>query len=652
MERNMDETSNNSDDDNVDGENEYSIPPEKKRKNNVNENLNQGIIPNPNQGIISTDKSRVGLFPPDANTHRVGPSPLDRVGPSPLDTNSNREGLSPTDNREELSPTDTNSNNREGPFPPDDNLKTRRTQKPTAKYSTYKKTSTKKSKMVNNCTNTGEFMADKYTNTEDAYDGNEEELQTMNETLTDQLFDKNEEIFDLKIILSAKNAEIGTKNTKILKYENQIANQENTINKLNAEVDSMNNDMEDLRDNMKELKDRCSDAEKNELKHQNVVKELERVKSQLQEQTAVITNMKSTQKEAEDTIKSLLDRNEVVIDDVFDDHKMKIMCVMDSNQRYIRPYLNNEKFEWYFAKDIYTLNEALDYIEKNLKNLKFNFSKVVLLMGTNDINGSKGRTKISANDSTKIIKKIISTCEGNDIVLSICHIPPHKITYLNTETLIYNNNIDKIYKGEIIKFRIPETKSRLDMLSSNPKDDIHLSSSAAEIYGNLLNNIKPVIKEGISRITVPSNKVGQVLGKAKNRIENIQSKHNVKIEFPTGNTNDDVEFTIIGEHHLAANEEIKTIIESTPQNQLNRKRNSSRSEDRRNSSNDRNNSLKSPTRSNSFKSPSRDEAKTKRYDRSQNNNGNTRSRTSTSTKSSADTKNRSESFDDTYEKNK
>ena len=87
-------------------------------------------------------------------------------------------------------------------------------------------------------------------------------------------------------------------------------------------------------------------------------------------------------------------------------NKTKKMLIADSNRKYISPHLDTEESDWAVMSGVYTTDELLDLIDSGEHNDTLKQQEIVVIMlGTNDIRGSKGRKeKVAAKYTRSYLK--------------------------------------------------------------------------------------------------------------------------------------------------------------------------------------------------------------------------------------------------------
>ena len=102
------------------------------------------------------------------------------------------------------------------------------------------------------------------------------------------------------------------------------------------------------------------------------------------------------------------------------------MLIADSNGKYISPHLDTEESDWAVMSGIYTTDELLDLIDSGEHNDTLKQQEIVVIMlGTNDIRGSKGRKgKSGSQVYTQLLKACDKITTHLNTPTAIVQIPP------------------------------------------------------------------------------------------------------------------------------------------------------------------------------------------------------------------------------------
>ena len=90
-------------------------------------------------------------------------------------------------------------------------------------------------------------------------------------------------------------------------------------------------------------------------------------------------------------------------------NQTKKILIADSNRKYISPHLDTEESDWAVMSGVYTTDELLDLIDSGKHNDTLKQQEIVVIMlGTNDIRGSKGRKEKSGS---QVYTQLLKACD-------------------------------------------------------------------------------------------------------------------------------------------------------------------------------------------------------------------------------------------------
>ena len=339
--------------------------------------------------------------------------------------------------------------------------------------------------------------------------------------------------------------------TKIENLEKQTASTEATpseTEKLQEKINKLTKSKDDEKKKRKEMEKAKKETEK-------TIQKLQEQKEQDQKTIQELNDKLEETREMAKDLQTLLDETEQINDHLLREHmnkqepkpstshenlprpkpnKTKKMLIADSNRKYISPYLDTEESDWAVLSGVYTTDELLDLIDSGEHNDTLKQQEIVVIMlGTNDIRGSKGRKEKSGSQVyTQLLKACDKITTHLNTPTAIVQIPPQSSPAHDIEVAVLNTRMEttQTETPQIIHTQDIRKKPKDKILQ---KDGFHLTETGGEKIAQNINeatkNITKPAELKVHKIDTERDNAKFVIGRQGTRIESLRNKYNVTI---------------------------------------------------------------------------------------------------------------------------
>ena len=395
-------------------------------------------------------------------------------------------------------------------------------------------------------------------------------------------------------------------NEKQNTIDNQLAKiiaQQDTIADLQTKIDNLEkqttpNETEKLQDKISKLTKSKDEEKKKRKEIEKAKKENEKTLQKLQEQkeqddrtiSELTKKLEETREMAKD-LQTLLEETEQINDHLLREHmhtqepnpstsqdnqpqrnqtRTKKMLIADSNRKYISPHLDTENSDWAVMGGIYTVDELHDVLDSGEHDDMIREQEIVVVMlGTNDIRGSKGRREKSGS---KVFTDLLEACDRItshfNTPTAIVQVPPQSSPAHDIEVAVLNTRLETAQTETPLVIHTQDIR-RTPKDKTLQKDGFHLTDTAGQRIAEAINTatedlVKPAELK-VHKIETDRDNAKFVIGRKGTRIEGLRMKHNVTIttENKKEGNNSYCTIAIKGykENTDAAAEEIKKILD-------------------------------------------------------------------------------------------
>ena len=251
-----------------------------------------------------------------------------------------------------------------------------------------------------------------------------------------------------------KQNKIDNQLAKIIAQQDMIADLQTKID--NLEKQTMPNETEKLQDKISKLTKSKDEEKKKRKEMEKAKKEHEKTIQKLQEQ----------KEQDEQDLQTLLEETEQINDHLLREHMHKQeprpstsqqnqpqrkqtrtnkLLIADSDRKHISPYLDTEKSVWAVMEGIYTEDELHDVLNSGEHDDMIREQEiVVVLLGTNDIRGSKGKGEKSGS---KVFTDLLDVCDRItsrfNTPTAIVQVPPQSSPAHDIEIAVLNTRLEQ-----------------------------------------------------------------------------------------------------------------------------------------------------------------------------------------------------------------